>query len=70
MSVIDTFAAKVNPGDVGIPTVGADSVLTGVLNIVYFVAGMTTLFCGFYRGESLTFYLLGGTIHRKCGNHS
>ncbi len=56
MSVIDTFAAKVNPGDVGIPTVGADSVLTGVLNIVYFVAGMTAviviIICGILYSTS------------------
>lgn len=40
MNILTYLAAKVDPGTVGIPTVSADNVLLGVLNTVYFVAGI------------------------------
>ena len=35
--------AQINPNQVGIPTVEASSVVAGVLNTVYFVAGITAV---------------------------
>ncbi len=43
MSMLTYFAAKVDPGQVGVPTVSADNVLSGVLNTVYFAAGIAAV---------------------------
>lgn len=43
MSVLYYLAAKVDPNAVGIPTVSADNVISGVLNTVYFIAGIVAV---------------------------
>lgn len=41
--VLYLLATKITTGDVGIPKVGANAVLSGVLNIVYIVAGVVAV---------------------------
>lgn len=36
-------AAKINSGDVGVPKVEADTAITGILNTVYFAAGIVAV---------------------------
>jgi hypothetical protein len=43
MNILNYLAAKVDPNSVGIPTVSADNVLSGVLNTVYFAAGIAAV---------------------------
>lgn len=43
MNTFHYIAAKVDPSQVGIPQVGADKVLSGVLNTVYFAAGIAAV---------------------------
>lgn len=43
MNTLQYLAAKVDPSQVGVPQVGPDKVLSGVLNTVYFVAGITAV---------------------------
>lgn len=37
------LATKLDPGSVGVPKVSADSVVSGILNTVYFVAGIAAV---------------------------
>lgn len=43
MSVLTNIAARIDAGSVGIPEVGADGAITGILNIVYTAAGFTAI---------------------------
>jgi hypothetical protein len=36
-------ATQIKPGEVGVPKLGADTVVTGILNTVYFAAGITAV---------------------------
>lgn len=40
MDQLQILAAKITPGDVGVPAVNADNVFVGGLSIVYFFAGV------------------------------
>lgn len=41
--ILQTLAAKINAGDVGIPKGGANSVLSNGLDLVYFAAGFAAV---------------------------
>lgn len=41
--ILYTFAAKLSPNDVGVPVVEADSAINGILNTVYFAAGIVAV---------------------------
>ena len=43
MNTLSNFAAKIDGSMVGINEVGADNVVDGVLNAVYFAAGITAV---------------------------
>ena len=43
MNTLSNFAAKIDGSMVGINEVGADNVIDGVLNAVYFAAGITAV---------------------------
>lgn len=54
------FAAKINAGDAGIPTNGANSVMLGVLNTIYIVAGITAVIVIIFGG--IAFAISGGDV--------
>jgi len=39
-SLLYLAVSKINPGDVGVPKVEADTAINGILNTVYFAAGI------------------------------
>lgn len=43
MSFLTNFASKIDGSTVGVPEVGADNVINGILNTVYFAAGITAV---------------------------
>ena len=43
MSMLAYFAAKIDGSSVGVPEVGAENVLDGLLNTVYYAAGITAI---------------------------
>lgn len=43
MNSLYYIAAKITAGDAGIPTVNADNALNGILNTVYFMAGIVAV---------------------------
>lgn len=42
-SIFYTLAVKLTPGEVGVPKVQADSAINGILNTVYFAAGIAAV---------------------------
>ncbi|UTX51360.1 hypothetical protein KI440_00105 [Candidatus Saccharibacteria bacterium TM7i] len=55
-------AQKIDAGTVGVPTTGGDSVLTNVLNIVYFLAGAVAVIVIIVAG--LMYTISGGDAGR------
>lgn len=51
------LAVKINANDVGVPKVGADQVLSGILTTIYFVAGIAAVIVIIMGG---IFYAISG----------